>query len=75
MKNIFYIHENTPLAVAIRLRRLTGIKQGNFPFTYLGCPIYYGKGKICCFENMVRKISREFLPRKTSYYLVGEDMC
>lgn len=45
MKSAFYIHDNTPLAVIIRLRRLTGIKQGNFSFTYLGCPVYYGKAR------------------------------
>ncbi|KAK4719902.1 hypothetical protein R3W88_018240 [Solanum pinnatisectum] len=39
----FYLHDKTPLIVAIRMRRLTGIKQGNFPFTYLGCPVYYGR--------------------------------
>lgn len=44
-KSFFYLHEKTPLIYTIKLRKLTGIKQGNFPFTYLGCPVYYGRGK------------------------------
>lgn len=27
-----------------------------FPFTYLGCPIYIGKKKICYFDDMLTKI-------------------
>lgn len=41
-----------------RLRRLTGIKHGNFSFTYLGCPVFYGRGKNVYFEEILRKISR-----------------
>lgn len=37
-KRFFYLHNNTPLIVVIRLRRITRIKHGSFPFTYLGCP-------------------------------------
>lgn len=36
-KSYFYLHDKTPLIVTIRLRRLKGIKQGNFPFIYLEC--------------------------------------
>lgn len=50
-KSSFYVHNNTPLVVAVRLKRLTGIKQGNFPFTYLGCPVYYGRGKYAILRN------------------------
>ncbi|KAG5630180.1 hypothetical protein H5410_001897 [Solanum commersonii] len=42
-KGSFYLHDKTPLIMAISMRRLTGIRQGNFPFKYLGCPIYYGR--------------------------------
>lgn len=45
-KCAFFLHDNSPLCVAIRLRRLTEIKQGNFSFIYFGCLVYYGRGKI-----------------------------
>lgn len=40
-KSSFYLHDDAPLSVAI----LTSIKQANFPFTYLGCLVYFGRGK------------------------------
>lgn len=42
-KSFFYLHEKSPSIFSIRLRKLKGIKQGDFPFTYLGCPVYYGR--------------------------------
>lgn len=42
-KIFFYLHDNTSLDISIRLRRLTGIRQGNFSFTYLECLVYYGR--------------------------------
>lgn len=52
-KSSFFLHNNTPLAVVVRLRRLTGIKQGNFSFIYLGCPVFYGRSKFCYFEGIL----------------------
>lgn len=60
-KSSFFLHDNTPLGVATRLRRFTGIKQDNFPFTYLGCPVYYGEDKSYYYEEILRKIARRIL--------------
>lgn len=58
-KSFFYLHDNTPLIVTIRMRRLTRIRQGNFPFTYLGCPIFfYGRRKSSYYIEMVQKIAK-----------------
>lgn len=55
-KTFFYLHDNIPLIVAIRLRRIMGIKQGSFLFTYLGCPVFYGRMRTCYFCDLVKKI-------------------
>lgn len=34
--SFFYLHENTSLIHSIRIRKLTEIRQGIFPLTYLG---------------------------------------
>lgn len=47
--------------MAIRLRRLIGIRQGNFSFTYLGCPVFYGRKNRSYFEELVRKVARRIL--------------
>lgn len=57
-KSFFYLHEKTPLIYTVRLRKLTGINQGNFPFTYLGCPVYYGRKMSAYFEDIIRKLFR-----------------
>lgn len=57
-KIYFYIHENTLLAVGVRMRRATCIKMGNFPFTYLGCPVFYGRRNVAQYGELLRKVSR-----------------
>ncbi|WMV24639.1 hypothetical protein MTR67_018024 [Solanum verrucosum] len=57
-KSFFYLHDKTPLIVAIRMRRLTGIRQGNFPFIYLGFPVFYGRNNSCYYEELIRKIAK-----------------
>jgi len=54
----FYLHDKTPLIVAIRMRRLTGIREGNFTFTYLGCLVFYGRNITSHFEELIRKIAK-----------------
>lgn len=66
-KSFFYLHENTLSIMAIRLRRLTAIKQGDFPFTYLGCPVFYGRKANSYFEDLIRKIARRILMRKNKF--------
>ncbi|WMV28797.1 hypothetical protein MTR67_022182 [Solanum verrucosum] len=60
-KSAFYLHDETLLIVAIRLRKLSGIRQGNFPFIYLGCPVFYGRKNKTHFEDLVRKVARRVL--------------
>lgn len=57
-KSCFYIHENTPIGIGIRMRKIIGITIGNFLFTYLGCSIFYGRRNAARFEYLLRKISR-----------------
>lgn len=77
-KSSFYLHDKTPLIVAIRLRRITGIKQGNFPFMYLGCPLFYGRKIKSHFEDLIRKVARRifswqnrFLSFRGKYILIN----
>lgn len=65
-KSFLYLHEKTPTVVGQRLRRWTGIEQGYFPFTYLGCPIFYGRKKKEYFEGLVKKVHARIMFGKTS---------
>lgn len=70
-KSFFYLHDNTPLIVAMRLRRITGIRQGNFPFTYLGCLVFYGRKRNGYYEELLRKIQRRILSWQNKWLSYG----
>lgn len=50
-----------PLRDARRIRRILGVAQGSFPFTYLGSPIFYRRKKKAHPEDLIKKISRRIL--------------
>ncbi|XP_075078004.1 uncharacterized protein LOC142164261 [Nicotiana tabacum] len=55
-KSFFVVAPNTKASRINRIRNSTGFMDKNFPFTYLGCPIYVGRKRICYFDDMVAKI-------------------
>jgi len=60
-KNLVYLHEKVPIGVCNRIRRLTEIRQGSFPFIYFGCPIFYGRKNKSHFESLVKKIIKRLI--------------
>lgn len=74
LKSFFYLHEKTPLIYSIKLRRLTGIRQGNFPFVYLDCPIYYGRKRKYYFEDLIINVSRRMLSWQNKFLYFGVKM-
>lgn len=38
-KTLFYVHDKSLLVLFIRLRKITRLRIGNFPFNYLRCPV------------------------------------
>ena len=47
------------MIVVIRLRRLTGIKQGTFLIMYLGCPLFYERRNSKYLKTWLEKLLRE----------------
>lgn len=39
-----------------RLKSCTGFMEKNFPFTYLGCPLYVGRRRVHYFDEMVTEV-------------------
>lgn len=70
-KSYFYLYEKTPLIFSIRLRKLIGIKQGEFPITYLGCPVFYGRKKGSYFEDLMRKVAKRVLSWQNKFLSFG----
>ncbi|OIS98387.1 hypothetical protein A4A49_51111 [Nicotiana attenuata] len=55
-KSQFYTQEGIESHIRKRIKRWTGYKQAYFLFTYLGCPIYIGRKKICHFTEISNKV-------------------
>lgn len=70
-KSFIYLHENTSVAVGIRIRRWIGIGQGQFPFNYLGCPIFYGWKKKKYFKGLIRKTTGKIFSWKSKLLTPG----
>lgn len=71
VKSFFYLHENTPLVYSIRIRKLAGVKQENFPLIYLGCPVHYGRRNSKHFEDLMRKITRRIFSWQNKFLSFG----
>lgn len=70
-KSFFYLHDKAPITMGQKLKKWTGIGQGIFPFTYLGCPIFYGRKKKQYFESLVKKVSSKIHSWKSNLLLAG----
>jgi len=57
-KSAFYVHEKVNPRLIGSIKRLTNIKHGAFPFTYLGCPIFYGRNKISHNDSVIKKVGK-----------------
>ncbi|XP_060182292.1 uncharacterized protein LOC132611952 [Lycium barbarum] len=57
-KSAFYVHEKVQSGLVSRLKQTTGIRQGLFLFTYLGCLIFYSRNKISHYDTVVKKITK-----------------
>ncbi|XP_070036476.1 uncharacterized protein [Nicotiana tomentosiformis] len=54
-KSCYSMAENTPQSIIRRVEMILGMRFDKLPMRYLGCPIYYGRKKICIFVDMITK--------------------
>ncbi|XP_016492627.1 uncharacterized protein LOC107812111 [Nicotiana tabacum] len=55
-KSTVYVHLSTNDDAVRKVQRITGIQRQDFPFTYLGCPIFYSTRRINYYEGLIKKI-------------------
>ncbi|KAK4721890.1 hypothetical protein R3W88_012123 [Solanum pinnatisectum] len=56
-KSCFLVNSNTSQSIINDIKTITGYDQQNFPFNYLGAPIYNGSKKVIYFGNSVSKVA------------------
>ncbi|XP_060182300.1 uncharacterized protein LOC132611964 [Lycium barbarum] len=55
-KSVVYLHHNLTGDIKVTVEVVTGIGRKDFPFTYLGCPIFYSKRRKEYYNSTLMKI-------------------
>ncbi|XP_075086271.1 uncharacterized protein LOC107811236 [Nicotiana tabacum] len=69
-KSIIYMHHSTSVEVVNKVQRVTEIDKHEFPFTYLGCPIFYARRKMDYYQGLVNKVLDKLQSWKGLLYFV-----
>lgn len=54
-----------------KVQRITGITRQEFPFTYLGCPVFYTRRKIEFYEGLITKTMNKMQSWKGKLLSIG----
>ncbi|XP_019241420.1 PREDICTED: uncharacterized protein LOC109221391 [Nicotiana attenuata] len=55
-KSAVYVHHSTNEEVVRKIERVTRIERQDFPFIYLGCPIFYSRRRMDYYEVLITKV-------------------
>nr|XP_009784530.1 PREDICTED: uncharacterized protein LOC104232953 [Nicotiana sylvestris] len=55
-KSAIYVHHSTSDEIVRKIEGITGIQRKDFPFIYLGCPIFYKRRKMEYYEDLISKV-------------------
>nr|XP_009608052.1 uncharacterized protein LOC104102124 [Nicotiana tomentosiformis] len=55
-KSAFHMYHSTTQEVINKVLRITGIGRNDFPFTYLGCHIFYTRRKTEFYQGLMTKV-------------------
>lgn len=55
-KSAIYMQHCTSQQVVDKVQRITGILRQDFPFTYLGCPIFYSRRRMDYYNGLINKV-------------------
>ncbi|XP_019257606.1 PREDICTED: uncharacterized protein LOC109235807 [Nicotiana attenuata] len=55
-KSAIYMHHLTDIELSNKVVGITGIQRQDFPFTYLGCPIFYSRRKMDHYQGLITKV-------------------
>ncbi|XP_060177942.1 uncharacterized protein LOC132607882 [Lycium barbarum] len=60
-KSCYYVHHKVSARVNSKIKRYTKMRNDSFPFTYLGCPVFYGRRKLIYYEDLIKKVMKRIL--------------
>nr|XP_016434507.1 PREDICTED: uncharacterized protein LOC107760901 [Nicotiana tabacum] len=70
-KSAIYMHHSTSMEIITKVERITGIGRQKFPFTYLGCPIFYARRKMKYYQGLINKVMDKLQAWKGKLLSIG----
>nr|XP_009596641.1 uncharacterized protein LOC104092685 [Nicotiana tomentosiformis] len=55
-KSSYHMHANTANALIQKVEDITGLTRGQFPFMYLGYPIFYTRRRKDYYQDLIKKV-------------------
>ncbi|XP_059292598.1 uncharacterized protein LOC132046072 [Lycium ferocissimum] len=55
-KSAFYMYHKVADRVMQDVQQVTGFTKGQFPFKYLGCPIFHARRKKVYYQDLIKKV-------------------
>ncbi|XP_019241016.1 PREDICTED: uncharacterized protein LOC109221004 [Nicotiana attenuata] len=70
-KSAIYLHHSAGEDVVDKVQRITGIAKNEFPFTYLGCPIFYARRRMNYYQGLITKVMDKLQDWKGKLLSIG----
>ncbi|XP_075080326.1 uncharacterized protein LOC142165846 [Nicotiana tabacum] len=70
-KSAVYLHHLTNVDITDKVQRITGINRQEFPFRYLGCPIFYARRKMEYYHDLMKKVLDKIQSWQGKLLLIG----
>ncbi|KAG5595458.1 hypothetical protein H5410_036690 [Solanum commersonii] len=55
-KSCFYMFHKVEARLVEKVEQITGLSKGNFPFKYLGCPIFHNRKRKEYYNDLIKKV-------------------
>ncbi|XP_059284744.1 uncharacterized protein LOC132038037 [Lycium ferocissimum] len=55
-KSCFYMYKTCAMRLVQDVTQITGFTRGEFPFKYLGCPIFHSRKKKAYYNDLIKKV-------------------
>nr|XP_016440692.1 PREDICTED: uncharacterized protein LOC107766425 [Nicotiana tabacum] len=55
-KSSYYMHSKVANGLFQAIEAIIGFARGKFPFTYIGCPIFYTRKRKDSYEDLIKKV-------------------
>ncbi|WMV30097.1 hypothetical protein MTR67_023482 [Solanum verrucosum] len=58
-KRFFYMFHKVEARLVEKVEQITGFSKGNFPFKYLGCPVFHNRKRKEYYNDMIKKVKEK----------------